>query len=230
MSKQFIPVPNFMFEKDKNDVYFMKKLGTRGFVLYCYLLMKQGWYDELPIQVSQLHKDINIEGVKRVSKFKQLLCNLKRLNLITCESLNEKTRSNELLYIKVFKIDEGYEKINSQFVEDYINKISHIAFTTYCLLKKYHNSSLGNQMAGNVGYAEISEEFIATILGYKDRRTIGDHIKQLHKLIKIERQEPLIVTNEFGQEEAQYLPNRYKVKAKYDITNKYYLPPLKQEK
>lgn len=227
MNKKFIQIPNSMFIYNK-----VKKgtgisiIGTKGFAIWCYLVMLQGGNITVPITIESLIKQMNVQGLKDKRVVKLVLLNLKRLKYIECENLNKKTKPKELIYIKVWKYEEvNFTQISSQFILDYISKLGHIGFALYCLMFKEHNIELGNQSFTDYGYCHRTTDWFAERLNLT-RKTVEKHINKIpEKLVKIEEQPPMVTYNDKGEKKYTQQPNRYYVKAKYNIEHKYYIPP-----
>lgn len=140
----------------------------------------------------------------------------------------EDVRANEELVVSVNNpiTDEGFEIISTQLFEDYVNKIGHIGWSIYCLLYKYHNVSYGNQSSGNYGFANPSRKFIGQILNISER-TVAKFIsegKMPKGLISIEQQPCITHFNAvLGVEEQKQEANHYKVWAKCDSENQYFI-------
>ena len=225
----YIKVPHSMFfhDKDTNGTE-IHKIGTQGFALWAYLLMLQGANNILPITIDYISNKINVSGLKDKTVVKNILINLRRLENIKCDPL-ENIRPKELIFISIPKYDEdGYSTINTQLIVDYLHKIGHVAFTLYCLMYKEHNRSNGNPESN--GYCQRLTSWFADRLGIA-RKTVEIHIKKLpNKLVTVKEMPPMQDYNVKGELIYTQQPSRYYVHAKYEIDNIYYIEHNTQEK
>lgn len=225
----YIKVPHSMFFYDQDVGTEIHKIGTQGFTLWAYLLMLQGRNNILPITIESICKQINIKGLKEKAVVKNILLNLKRLEYIICEELDENTKPKDLMFMEIPKFEEdGFSSISTQLILDHLHKIGHIAFTLYCLMYKEHNQNNGNPESN--GYCHKSTNWFADRLGLS-RKTVETHIKKLpNKLVKVQEMPPMQTYNVRGELIHTQQPSRYYVHAKYERDNIYYIEHNTQEK
>jgi hypothetical protein len=237
--KKFIKVDNRFFEIDKDlDITKFYFIGTEGFTIYCYLLMMESGYDFAQVNIKMIKEFLNrkingrkksTEGLRDKRTILKYLIALKRQKYVECEELNEKTKLNDILMIKVNNTcnkeqGKGWSGISTELFSDYIHKLGHIGWSIYCLLFKNHNVNAGNPAPSNLGFAFPTEEYMGKMLN-RHENTIKQYIPLLkkYKLVEVEPQKPNIYTVPNGTERIKYMPNHYIVKAKVDRFNKYYV-------
>lgn len=234
---KFVRVPHSFYTPKENRGYktIIEIIGDVKFSLWFILQMKSvqmNMSDYVPIQISQISKEFSyLKGFKKPADIRTNLCHLKKIELIECDQLDNKTKPSELIMIKVNtekyqkSLDkEGFSPININIFLKKAEKINTIGFMIYCLIFKNHNINLGG-FCGN-GYAEMSHEYIGRILGIKKRDTIRKYIALIESckgIMKVIPQESYETTNEFGELVRVYSPNRYYVAPKVDSANTYYI-------
>jgi hypothetical protein len=235
---KFVKVPNSWYMMDKTGTSFMDKIGECRFTLWFYLQktsVEMNMSDVIPIQIKQLSQELNdLNGFKKSSYIRKFLIQLKKSGLIECDTLTDKTKPTDLIYIKVSTrkhtedCKSGFSMINVNIFNDKIKKLNCYGFYIYCFLFKHHNTTLGNQKSSNIGtgYAEANREFIGNVLGIKSVKTISKYTEKIANakgLIKILPQEFFEETNEFGETVKKWHSNRYIVYPKFDKENKYHI-------
>jgi len=226
MGKSFVRVPNDWFQEKDNNRTFASKLGVNGFTMWFAISKhssENGMAKVVPLQISEtVHEMKRLKGFSKSNYIRTILLNLKRLELIECDYLTDKTKPKDLLRIKLKELDytNGFSAISTELYNDKIEKIQAHGLIILCLLFKNHNIDFGCKMSG-FGHAEMTRESISRFTGIKSVKTITHTIESLKKakgLVKVEQHKILSQDNEM-----KYLPNCYHVYPKFDVENKYYI-------
>lgn len=242
-NKTFLRIPNKFFTMDKDTgITIFHQIGTQGFTIWSYLLMTQGSQPVAQTSIKRIRtffyrnkgtkKKQAKNGLSDARTIKKYLNALVKVNMIECEQLeNENLRADDELFIKVnicLEDGEYHSQISTEFFTDKVHIYGHIGWSIYCILFKNHNESFGNQMAGNYGFANCSEDHIGDIIDVK-RQAISEYIQLFNKGdVKVEQQPCVTYYNaKTGKNEQKYMPNHYIVWAKADTDNKYYVEKYK---
>ena len=232
IKNQFVMIPNDWYNKIEGKT-FIETLGQKRFTIWYILMMKKfdyGVINGMNITIKQLKEEFpTLQGLSRASDWRKVLLDLKKVELIKCDSLDDKTKPSDMItiYIDNPECKNGYSRISTDLFKDKIDKLNTGGFFVYCLLYKYHNVSLGNNESGNYGYAEISRDTISNILGIKTINRITKYtsaIENAKGLIKVIKEEQYTTLDEFDREVYKWRPKRYIVRAKCEMENKYYIP------
>jgi hypothetical protein len=266
-NKTFIRIPHNFFEiNEEVKITLFHQIGTEGFTIWCYMLMRQGNQTSTEINIKRIKTFLNRDtrskfkakkGLNDARTIKKYIVALIRMQLIKINddvfeefdnvSDEEKNKiisnfmeglraDDELLITVDNRIGEkdGFSCISVQLFEDWVHKIGHIGWSVYCMLFKSHNTTFGNQSAGNFGFANPSRLYIALILN-RSERTIADYINnEIHmpcQLVKVIQQPCVTFYNAVsGNMEQKQEANHYIVNAKIDSGNKYYIDVTKKSK
>lgn len=230
--KKFVCVPNKWWDIE-NGSSFAGRLNHKRFFLWFLLQVYQTERNMTPIvtiQIKAISQKYNfITGFKKPTNIRKMLIDLRDVDLIKCNELNDKTKSVDLLEIEILKpkelenIKDGFQRMSVELFHDNIKKIKSQGFVAYCFLYKYHNESLGGQY-GFAGYAEVDRTHIGKCIGFSDVKTVTKIIgllrntKSIVKIINSHQSEQI---NEFG--EGDWVSHRYIIYPKFDTNNKYYI-------
>lgn len=237
MKNKFVKIPNQWYQI-KNNNSFMATLGGKRFTLWFGInkvAAEMNMSGTVQLQIKQLVNELkDLKGFSNPARVKDMLMALRKAKLIECSTLNERTKSTDLLNVKVntkrYK-DEceelGFSMISTELYDDKIRELDCTGFFIYCFLHKHHRIENGNQDITNHGYAEASREFIGEMLGIRSVKTVTKYTNKIVKakhLVKKVKQEKYYYENEFGETEQAWTSNRYIVRPKIDSENKYYIP------
>ncbi len=235
----FIKIPNqiFGYEKKINDgtamIYTFQIIGTIGFVILTYFIMKQGNKSITQESIKAIYEYIGskeTEGLRSYKTIKKYIRILQKNEYIFIDNDKENFGINDIILVRcnkeIFDTENNFTIMSEEMFYKKIKMIGHIGWSILCYLSRQHNYSYCGEGDG-YGYANPSEEKISTVLNI-GLTSVKKYISKLEKcrLIKVVPQSPEFLYNDVNGNPVFKKYNNHYVTYSRIPDHKYYISAL----